>query len=181
MSVSTTEMLAGIPLFSLLDDSERTVLAERIDAVRFEAGEILFERGDPGESMYVVRSGRVEIFITNDTGHTVMLEQPGPGEFFGETSLLDGGPRTASARAVEGTDALVVDREDLFELFHLCPPAALDMLTATGKRLRENAGLKRLFLHASTLSFALDRGKTPYILSAPLAPELATVLDRLAS
>jgi 23S rRNA pseudouridine955/2504/2580 synthase len=50
---------------------------------------------------------------------------------------------------------------------------------AANKRLRDNAGLKRLFLHASTLSFALDGGKTPYMLSAPLAPELATVLDRL--
>ncbi len=52
---------------------------------------------------------------------------------------------------------------------------------AANKRLRDNAGLKRLFLHASTLSFALDGGKTPYLLNAPLAPELAAVLDRLAS
>lgn len=51
---------------------------------------------------------------------------------------------------------------------------------AANKRLRDNAGLKRLFLHASTLSFALDGGKTPYMLNAPLAPELAAVLDRLA-
>lgn len=51
---------------------------------------------------------------------------------------------------------------------------------AANKRLRDNAGLKRLFLHASTLSFALDGGKAPYLLNAPLAPELATVLDRLA-
>ena len=51
---------------------------------------------------------------------------------------------------------------------------------AANKRLRDNAGLKRLFLHASTLSFALDGGKTPYLLNAPLAPELAAVLDRLA-
>ena len=50
---------------------------------------------------------------------------------------------------------------------------------AANKRLRENAGLKRLFLHASTLSFALDGGKTPYLLNAPLATELATVLARL--
>jgi len=50
---------------------------------------------------------------------------------------------------------------------------------AANKRLRDNAGLKRLFLHASTLSFALDGGKTPYMLNAPLAPELAAVLDRL--
>ncbi|MFT3896136.1 MAG: RluA family pseudouridine synthase [Thermomonas sp.] len=52
---------------------------------------------------------------------------------------------------------------------------------AANKRLRDNAGLKRLFLHASTLAFALDRGKAPYLLNAPLAPELADVLDRLAS
>ena len=51
---------------------------------------------------------------------------------------------------------------------------------AANKRLRDNAGLKRLFLHASTLSFALDGGRTPYLLNAPLAPELAAVLDRLA-
>ena len=51
---------------------------------------------------------------------------------------------------------------------------------AVNKRLREQAGLKRLFLHASTLEFALDAGKTPYMLNAPLAPELIHVLDRLA-
>ena len=48
------------------------------------------------------------------------------------------------------------------------------------KRLREQAGLKRLFLHASTLEFSLDGGKAPYLLNAPLAPELMDVLDRLA-
>ena len=47
------------------------------------------------------------------------------------------------------------------------------------KRLREHAGLKRLFLHAASLEFALDGGKTPYLLNAPLAPELVEVLDRL--
>lgn len=51
---------------------------------------------------------------------------------------------------------------------------------AANKRLRDNAGLKRLFLHASTLEFALDRGKSPYTLNAPLASDLAAVLDRLA-
>jgi 23S rRNA pseudouridine955/2504/2580 synthase len=51
---------------------------------------------------------------------------------------------------------------------------------AVNKRLREQAGLKRLFLHAATLEFALDGGKAPYRLSAPLAPELMDVLDRLA-
>ena len=65
---------------------------------------------------------------------------------------------------------------------HLGHPVAGDEKygdEAANRRLRDNVGLKRLFLHASTLSFALDRGKTPYMLNAPLAPELATVLDRL--
>jgi uncharacterized membrane protein len=136
-------MLADIPLFALLDDAERTLLAERIDVVQLKAGEMIFERGDPGEALYVIKSGLVEIFIQNDTGHKLHLERPGPGEFFGETSLLDAGPRTASARAVEDVEALMVDRGDLFELFHLRPAAALDMLTATGKRLRANAHLLR--------------------------------------
>lgn len=51
---------------------------------------------------------------------------------------------------------------------------------AVNKRLREQVGLKRLFLHASTLEFALDGGKAPYQLTAPLAPELLDVLDRLS-
>ena len=50
---------------------------------------------------------------------------------------------------------------------------------AVNKRLREQAGLKRLFLHAASLEFALDGGRTPYLLNAPLAPELAEALDRL--
>jgi 23S rRNA pseudouridine955/2504/2580 synthase len=51
---------------------------------------------------------------------------------------------------------------------------------AANKRLREQAGLRRMFLHASTLEFALDGGRAPYLLNAPLAPELVDALDRLA-
>ena len=51
--------------------------------------------------------------------------------------------------------------------------------TAANRRLRDQAGLRRLFLHATSLEFALDDGRTPYVLTAPLAPELSDVLDRL--
>jgi CRP/FNR family cyclic AMP-dependent transcriptional regulator len=143
MSLSQSDVLAGIPLFSLLDEQERGVLAERLDLIRASAGTQLFSRGDPGDSLYALLSGAVQIFFTNDTGHEFILESPKAGDFFGETSLLDGGPRTASARVVEDIEALVVDRGDLDELFRLRPAAALDMLTATGKRLRETTLLLR--------------------------------------
>ena len=138
-----TELLAEVPIFALLDDQERATLAERLDVVTAKAGDVLFNRGDPGDSLFVVRRGKVEICFKNDTGDRIVLETAFVGDFFGETSLLDGGPRTASAVVVEDLEAIVVDRGDLDELFRLRPQAAMELLTATGKRLRETAKLLR--------------------------------------
>jgi uncharacterized membrane protein len=137
-------LLTGVPLFALLDEQERTTLAERMETVTFPAGTALFHRGDPGDSLYVVRSGEVEIFFKNDTGERFVLEVAGPGDFFGEISLLDGGARTASAIATKDLEAVVVDRGDLEELVRLRPGAAMELLTATGRRLRDtNEKLRR--------------------------------------
>src|SRR5450755_1811336 len=136
-------MLAGVPFFSLLDDTERATLAERIDELKVPAGAVLFQRGEPGDAMYVVKTGRVEVFFKNDTGERIVIEVAHPGDFFGEISLLDSGPRTASAVATEDLEALVVDRGDLDELFRLHPAAVFDLLAATGKRLRVTAELLR--------------------------------------
>jgi uncharacterized membrane protein len=136
-------MLAEVPLFSLLDDQERATLAERVDVVTMKAGEVVFHYGDPGDSMFVVRSGVVEMSFTNDTGDKIVLETARAGDFFGEISLLDGESRTAAAVVIEDLDALVVDRGDLDELVRIKPQAAMDLLTATGKRLRETSRLLR--------------------------------------
>ncbi len=135
--------LAKVPLFSLLDDSERKALADRVEVVKRKAKDVLFNYGDPGDSMYVVHSGAVEISFKNDTGDKIVLETAREGDFFGEISLLDGGARTASAVVLEDVEAIVVDRGDLDEFFRLKPAAALDFLAATGRRLRENSKLLR--------------------------------------
>ena len=140
---STVEVLAEVPLFALLDEQERAALAERVDLVRFAVGHVIFNYGDPGDSMYIVKAGRVEIWVRNDTGDKIVLEEALPGDFFGEISLLDGGPRTASAYVVEALDAIKVDRADLDELVRIKPPTAMDLLTATGRRLRETSRLLR--------------------------------------
>ncbi len=136
-----SEVLAHVPFFALLDEQERATLAERIDVVTVPAGQTLFNRGDPGDSMYVVRTGVVEMWFKSDVGERIVLETAYAGDFFGEISLLDGGPRNASALATEDTEALVIDRGDLDEFFRLRPAAAMDLLTATGRRLRETATL----------------------------------------
>ena len=131
------DILAEVPLFQLLDADERAALAAKVEAISAPAGKILFSYGDPGDSLYIVREGEVEIFFKNDTGQRMVLERPGAGDFFGELSLIDAGPRTASALVTKDLQAVVVDREDIEALLKQHPAAAMDLLTATGKRLRE--------------------------------------------
>jgi CRP/FNR family transcriptional regulator, cyclic AMP receptor protein len=138
-----SEILAEVPFFALLDDQERDALAERVEEKSFKSGVYIFSHGDPGDALYVVRSGAVEISFKNDTGENIVLETARAGDFFGEISLLDGGPRTASALAIDDVDAVMVDRDDLDGFLKSRPAAALDLLAAAGRRLRESAKLLR--------------------------------------
>jgi len=137
------ELLAEVPFFQLLDEEERKFLAAELDVVRHRQGDILFNYGDPGDSMFVIRSGEVEVFFKDDTGGRIVLETAKEGDFFGELSLLDGGPRTASVVATRDVEALRVDRNDLDHLLRLHPEAALGLLTAMGRRMRVTAELLR--------------------------------------
>ena len=137
------KLLSAVHIFSLLDEQERQILAERVDLLQAKADEVLFRYGDPGETMFVLTSGRVELSFKNKTGEKVVLQIVESGDFFGEISLLDRGARTATATVLEDMEALVVDQGDLDELFRLKPQAAFDLLAATGKRLRQSALLLR--------------------------------------
>jgi uncharacterized membrane protein len=137
------DILAEVPLFSHLTPADRATLAERIDVEHVDAGKLMFGHGDPGGSLYVVRSGVVELFFKNDTGEHITLETVGAGQFFGEISLLDGGARTTAAMVKEDLEALVIDRGDLEALVAASPAAAMSILAAAGERLRTTVGLLR--------------------------------------
>jgi CRP/FNR family cyclic AMP-dependent transcriptional regulator len=132
---TTGEMLSEVPLFESFDDKERAVLAERVDLITLKAGQVLFDYGDPGDYMVIMKSGVVEMTVKTKTGERVFLERAEAGDFFGEISLLDMGARTA--------EAIVVDREDLDELVRIKPTAAMHLLKATGKRLRATQTILR--------------------------------------
>jgi CRP/FNR family transcriptional regulator, cyclic AMP receptor protein len=140
---TTVKLLAEVPLFALLDEQERALLAERVELIEFGEGKTIFNVGDPGDSMFIVTSGEVALSVKTKTGEELFLEHPTPGDFFGEISLLDEGPRTATARAKTAVKAIEIDRGDLDELFRLKPAAAMDLLAATGRRLRHNSQLLR--------------------------------------
>jgi uncharacterized membrane protein len=132
-------LLAEVPFFQLLDEHERGELSKELDVVQLPAGQLVFSYGDAGDSLYVIRRGMVEVFVKDDTGTRIVLETAGEGEVFGELSLLDGGPRTASVVVTAELEALRLDRGGLEVFLQRHPAASLDMLTAMGRRLRVTA------------------------------------------
>jgi uncharacterized membrane protein len=136
-------LLAEVPFFQLLDEQERMALAGHLDVTRFPAGTTIFNYGEPGDALFVIRQGSAEVFVRDATGNRIVLERLGVGEMFGELSLLDGGPRTASVLAAEDVEALRLDRSDLDSFLRQRPAAAMDLLAATGRRLRFSADLLR--------------------------------------
>ena len=142
-----TSLLAEVPLFTLLDDEERAALAAHLDVVRFPAEHVIFHYGEPGDSMLIVRAGAAELSFKNDSGEKIVLEEVGPGDFFGELAFLDGGARSATVRVTEPMEALLMDRGDLEAFLKKHPAAAMDLLTALGRRLRKTSEMLR---HAAT-------------------------------
>jgi len=137
------ELLSHVPLFALMDEHELSALAERLDEVEHPVGTMLFHAGDPGDAAYIVLEGEVEIFFKNATGDRIVLEDVEPGGFFGEISLLDSGPRLASAVAKTALRVLEIDHGDLEQFLLVRPEAGLDLLAAMGRRLRESSRLLR--------------------------------------
>jgi uncharacterized membrane protein len=143
MPVINIDILREIPLFSLLDQEEMRVLANNLDERDYSAGQMIIQQGDPGSTMFVVARGKVELFLRDRGDQRVTIATVEPGDLFGELSLLDDEPRSASAIAVERSLIYVIDRHDLQMLVTAHPPAALDMMAILGRRVREANALVR--------------------------------------
>jgi uncharacterized membrane protein len=137
------KLVAGAPLFKYLDEEERRSLATVLVPRRLNKGELLFSQGDPGEVLYLVRRGRLQVYVVNDQGEKIVLDKPGVGEVVGESSLFDGGPRSASIEAIEPSQVLELGRKDLLSFLTRHPHAALDLMRVMGRRLREHQDLMR--------------------------------------
>jgi uncharacterized membrane protein len=137
------KLLADFELFEHVVEEDRASLAEFIDLRQLAPGETLFRAGEPGESLYIVREGEIELFIRDTAGQKILLTIAGKGEVFGELALLDRGPRTATAMALTETELLELDRQDLLLLFHKSPNAALRLLAAMSQMTRKADELLR--------------------------------------
>ena len=98
-------------------------------------GEIIVRQGEPGDCMFVVQSGTVEV-LREDDGETTVLAELGPNDFFGEMSLFEHEPRSATVRAKRNARVLTVDRKTLFRRIQSDPSLALNLLRTMSHRIR---------------------------------------------
>jgi len=135
--------LAAIRMFEHLNEDDRVALANVIDELKVPEGHTLFQAGDPGDSLFIMQSGQIELFIKDTAGQKIVLTTAQPGDMFGELAMLDTGPRTATALALSESEVLVLDRSDLVLLFRRKPEAALHMLAALSGLTRKADELLR--------------------------------------
>ncbi len=138
-----SELLAQIPLFDTLSRDDTEALAKRLSTKTFAAGSAVFNMGDKGSSMYIVSSGSVQIFLPGGEvpEERVVLKDVRTGEYFGELSLFDDKPRSASVAASTDTVLLELTREDLGDHLSRSKTAAMSILAEMAERLRETNAL----------------------------------------
>ncbi len=159
--------LRRVDLFAGLSEPELNALAGTLHSERYDAGQVIFLRGDPGSSLYLVRSGRVRVVLTSPAGKEVLLNLLGPGDFVGDLALLDGEPRSADVLAHDDCELLSLQREDFMAFLDTHPKAAKHLLAVMSQRLRHNADLieEVAFLDIGTrlarllLGLAAERGE----------------------
>lgn len=133
----TKEFLSKIPLFKFLPEEDHVSLVSLWKVRTLKAGEILFRKGEPGSSMFVIDAGEVEIVLPVDPPvNEVQLSVLKEGEFFGELSLFADTPRTATARAITDTSLVEMQRGDFITLAMERPSIGVSMLGEMAKRLQ---------------------------------------------
>ena len=134
---SAADFLAQTPLFSDIDPDLRQQLAAKSHNRHLAAGQWLFREHEPGDAMYVVRAGRLEV-VDEATG--AVIRELGRGDALGELALLTDSPRSASVRAARAADVIAVERADFEELLDTSPALSMALNRSLGRQLRDGRG-----------------------------------------
>ncbi len=131
-----TALLAEVPLFAALKSPQLAELTSKLTPRNYRRGETIFHKDDPGSTLYIIETGQVKIATASPEGEEVILAILTDSDFFGELSLLDGKARSATATAMEATQALTLHRSDFLEVIGKRPEMVSDILAALSDRLR---------------------------------------------
>ena len=131
------EAVRKAPLFTALDEASAATLRASMTGVKLSRGQILFKEGDAGDQLFVVVDGKLKLGTTSNDGRENLLSILGPGDMFGELSLFDPGPRTATATAVVDSKLLALANDQVIGWVKEHPQVSLQLLGRLAQRLRK--------------------------------------------
>jgi len=131
------EFLSQVPLFHSLSEEAMKGLLANIRKIRFKKGEALFKKGMDGDSLFIIKRGKVKIVIGSEDGEEIILAIFSVGDFFGEMSLLDGMPRSADAVAIEDTEVMMLNHREFINFLIGNEQAIRSILQSLSMRLRK--------------------------------------------
>ncbi|HUA57945.1 MAG TPA: DUF1003 domain-containing protein [Verrucomicrobiae bacterium] len=137
------EDLKQVPLFALLDDDELAVLASQVEMKTFSPRQRIYKTGEAGARGYVLVSGSVTVSTIDQDNQEVIVDQPGPGEFFGFASMLGETPHRTDAVSIQESTCVEIDRNDIFTLIERKPHAGMDLLSAISHQMHAAQELVR--------------------------------------
>ena len=143
MSVSLdriADFLSTVPLFRELDRAALRGFAEITREQKYAKGAMIVSEGDPGDALYLVRSGEVKVMLVGEDGREVILGQLGVSDHFGELALIDGRPRSAHVMATVASSLLVLRRADFRRQVEQQPQVGWSLLMELSRRLRQADG-----------------------------------------
>ena len=132
------DVVRRAPLFTALDEASAVSLRASMDSVKISKGNILFAEGDEGDHLYVILEGKLKLGTSSGDGRENLLSILGPGEMFGELSLFDPGPRTATATAVTDSRLLSLSNDKVIGWVTQHPNVSLQLLGRLAQRLRRS-------------------------------------------
>ena len=138
--METADFLATVPLFSGLPPEELQQFAAITREKTYPKSSVILFEDDPGDSLFVIRDGRVKVVLVGEDGREVILGVLGVGEHFGELSLIDDQPRSAHVIAMEDSSLLVLRRDDFRRRVETSPTVAWTLLSELSRRLRRADG-----------------------------------------
>lgn len=129
-------ILANVPLFKGLNNRQLKRIAALFIPRTYKPGQAIVTQGMSGFGMFTIISGYAEAVLELADGSETVVNEFGPNDFFGEVTMLDGGPRTASVIARENTECLVLGRIEFISLMHSDADMATQIAVALAERLR---------------------------------------------
>ncbi|OGA36450.1 MAG: hypothetical protein A3F75_13875 [Betaproteobacteria bacterium RIFCSPLOWO2_12_FULL_64_23] len=133
----STALLRNVPLLSLLSDAELALLARVVARKSYARGSQILVAGNPTDSLYILISGRVKVFMSDLDGKEVILAILEPNEFVGEMGLIDNSPRSANVVALEPCEVVCISKSDFKRCLADNFDMAMTVMRGLVKRLRE--------------------------------------------